>query len=84
MKLKLYSVRDRLMNVYLAPFVARADIEAVRQIKSSMDDPQLAKSPLVTNPADYDLCLVGEFDDETGILQASKPEILFSLDSLRS
>ena len=68
MRLYLYSIHDKLMNVYLAPFVARADVEAVRQISASLDDPQMAKSALNQTPSDYDLCIVGEFNDETGCL----------------
>ena len=84
MKLSLYSVHDRLMNVHLAPFVARANVEALRQMKAAFDDPNMAKSPLVTNPSDYDLVLVGSFDDETGILQSVKPEILMNLADLKN
>jgi len=66
MKIRLYSIKDRLLNAFLSPFAARADIEAVRQLRATMQDPQMAKSGLVTTPTDYDLYYVGTFDDETG------------------
>lgn len=68
MKIRLYSIKDRLLGAFLAPFCARADVEAVRQLRATMQDPQMAKSGLVTSPQDYDLYYVGTFDDETGAI----------------
>lgn len=68
MKIRLYSIKDRLLGAYLAPFSARADVEAVRQLRASMQDPSMAKSQLVLAPQDYSLHYVGTFDDETGLL----------------
>lgn len=66
MRIRLYSVKDRLLGVYLSPFPARADLEARRQIMNSMRDPAMANQPLVTNPADYELYYLATLDDETG------------------
>lgn len=68
MKIRLYSIKDRLLGAFLSPFAARADVEAVRQLRATMQDPQMAKSGLVTTPTDYDLYYVGTFEDETGLL----------------
>lgn len=77
MRLRFYSVFDRLMGIYIAPFVARADVEACRQLKASLEDPQMAKSAIVQSPRDYTLYYVGTFNDETGEVsveeQASGP-----------
>lgn len=66
MRIRLYSLKDRLLGAFLAPFPARADVEAVRQLKNSLKDPQMAQSQLVQHKEDYDLYYVGIFDDETG------------------
>lgn len=66
MRLHLYSIYDRLMGVYLAPFVARGDVEALRQIRNTLTDSRTSATPLVTNPGDYDLYYMSSFDDETG------------------
>lgn len=66
MRIRLYSIKDRLLNVYLSPFAARADIEAIRQIRASLDNPQLATTGLVQSPSDYDLCYLATMEDETG------------------
>lgn len=66
MRLSFYSIHDAKLGVYLAPFMARADVEAVRQLRNSMADPQMANSPMVLAPSDFYLVRVGYFDDETG------------------
>jgi len=66
MLIRLYSVRDKLLNVYLAPFAARADVEAIRQMKSTMADPQIKNASIGQNPKDFDLCYLATLDDETG------------------
>lgn len=85
MKLHLYSIHDRLMGVYLAPFVARADVEAVRQITATLEDPSMAKSAIVLKPSDYDLVKIGSFDDETGFIDSgSLPEVIGPVSGLRT
>lgn len=68
MKLKMYSIYDRAVCVYLTPFPARGDIDALRQIKASFKDPSMADTPVIKNPSDFTLVRLGEFDDETGVL----------------
>lgn len=68
MRLRLFSIHDRLLGVYLAPFVARAEVEAIRNVKSTMSDPQMVNQPLVTNAQDYALVCLGFFDDVTGAI----------------
>lgn len=66
MRIRLYSIKDRLLGVYLAPFAARADVEAVRNITASLKDPQMAGSSIAQSPKDFDLCYLASLDDETG------------------
>lgn len=68
MNIRLYSVHDKLLGVYLAPFAARAHVEAMRQMKHTLADPQMVNSNLVTNPGDFDLVYVATMDDETGLI----------------
>ncbi|QXP44337.1 MAG: nonstructural protein [Arizlama microvirus] len=90
MKLNLYSVHDRMMGVYLAPFVARNDVEAVRQLKAAFEDPQMSKTPMVSNPEHFNLVQVGEFNDESGGLNDRDhavhdfPAVVTPLTSLRT
>jgi len=83
MRLKIYSLKDRLMNVFLSPFISRGHVDATRQITQSLRDPQLQSTPFVQNAKDYDLFYIGEFDDETAILAATTPELLKNVGDLR-
>lgn len=83
MKLFLYSVRDRLLGVYLSPFPSRGDVDAVRQVSASLSDPSMAQTPVGQNPQDFDLCFLGVFDDETGIITSDSPRILSNVADLR-
>lgn len=62
MRHKVYSVYDSKALVYMLPFYARADGEAVRMFEASIASPghQFARSP-----ADYTLVAIGEYDDDT-------------------
>lgn len=71
MKLNLYSIYDRKMNIYLAPFPARNDVDAVRNVQASVSDPQMKQTPVGQNPQDFDLTMIGIFDDESGQIERS-------------
>lgn len=66
MRLRFYSIRDNLSGIFLAPFVARNDVEGVRNLQASLKDPRMAESAIVMSPHDFQLMYVGSFDDETG------------------
>ena len=68
MHFKLLSIRDKLAGVFLAPFVARSDVDATRQIRDSLRDPNVAQTPVGQNPREFELNIIGMFDDETGVL----------------
>ena len=82
MKLLLCSIRDRLAGVYLSPFPSRSDVDAKRQIIASFDDPTMQQTPVAKNPGDFDLHMLGYFDDETGVLLATDSRILGNLGDL--
>lgn len=80
MRLSLYSIHDTLMGVYLVPFAARSDVDARRQIKASLADPQMAQSAIALSPSDYSLCLLARFEDESGeISPVVPPHVLGSV-----
>lgn len=76
MKLKLYSMHDRKMNVYLTPFPSRGDVDAVRNVKTSSLHPEMKNTPVGEHPEDFDLVCIGEFDDETGAISSCIPMII--------
>lgn len=84
MKLNLYSVHDVKLGVYITPFAARGDVDALRQISSAMKDPQLAGAAMVQTPSDFTLCHVATFDDESGQFdfEVAGPTVLTPLNKL--
>lgn len=64
-KLKMFSVRDAKAEIYNAPFYKRSIGEAERDFKTALTDD---KNPNAKYPEDFDLFLIGEYDDSTGLV----------------
>lgn len=60
MTVNYYSIVDQVADEFGPLFGAKNDDVAVRQFK------QLLASERVTNPADYELWIIGKFDAEEG------------------
>lgn len=60
----LYSVYDIKAETYAPPFIARNDKVAFRMILDVCRDPQIS---LVQYPADYQVRVLGEWFEDTGI-----------------
>lgn len=61
MRLFMYSVRDTVAGVFMAPYLAQNDAVARRSFLAS-------KSQLVGPGSDYELVLVGAFDSNLGVV----------------
>lgn len=73
MRFLLFSIRDTKANCFLAPFVARSEIDAKRQISAGFKHPQMADTPLGQNPQDFDLFQIASFEDDSGALSECAP-----------
>lgn len=73
MNLKLFSIFDLATGVYLTPFPARSEVDAMRQLAADKDNPQVKQTPIGQKPQDFALMYVGEFDDESGALRPVEP-----------
>lgn len=65
--LKVVAVRDRAADLYRAPFFVPSVGTAIRAFSdhvNSKDD-----SDIVKHPEDFDLYLLADFDDESGIFE---------------
>lgn len=73
MRYKVLSVRDRATDVFSQPFFAASVGAAVRgfsdEVNRAADNNQLYK-----HPEDFDLYLLGEFDDATGSFECGPPK----------
>lgn len=67
------AVLDTKVGAYAPPFFVRSKAEAIRSFLDACKDPQVSISK---HPEDYRLFLVGSFDDLTGHLDPSLPEVL--------
>lgn len=65
MKLLVCSVYDRATAAFMPPFFARSKGEAIRSFMDACSD---GKTQFCRYPADYTLFLIGDFDDQTGML----------------
>lgn len=63
--LKVIAVRDHALDAFIAPQFAVATGQAMRTFMDEVNNPQ---SPIGAHPEDYDLYLIGEFDEIEGRL----------------
>lgn len=69
-KLQLLAVRDRQLDAFLRPFAAQSIGQAVRSFRDEINNNQ---SDMNKHPEDYELYHLGEFQDDTGVITATKP-----------
>lgn len=62
---KAFSIRDSKAEVYFSPFYQKTTGEAERSFAQLVNDPQTMVGKF---PEDYDLYLIGEWNDQTGLL----------------
>lgn len=64
---KVFSVKDLKAAAFAPPFFLHREEVALRTFRDAVADPS---HPMHAHPEDYELYVVGTFDDETGILSA--------------
>lgn len=65
-KLQIFAVRDQKAEAFVQqPFFCLARGQAVRGFSDAVNDP---KTELCAHPGDYELFYIGEFDQDTGVL----------------
>lgn len=69
MILKVYNIHDAKAEVYLPPFFARANGEAIRIFSNFANDPQ---HPVGEHPEDYSLFRIGIYDQSNGVVAGLK------------
>lgn len=72
MKLGVYSIRDRLSG-FLQPTFEVNDQVAYRNFEHAILQ---GGSLLSSHSADYDLCCIGKFDQESGVLESMVPVVI--------
>jgi len=69
----LVSLYDRATEAYAPVMTVNTRNEAIRSFRQAVNDPQ---TPIHNNPTDYELYVVGQFNDQNGEIEASTPELI--------
>jgi len=72
MRYKIFTVRDRAIDAYGQPFYATSVGGAVRSFSDEINRPA-ENNQLAKHPEDFDLYLLGEYDDQTGEFDTTRP-----------
>jgi len=72
MRYKVLSIRDRAIDSYGYPFFSASVGGAVRSFSDEVNRPG-ENNQLRKHPEDFDLFLLGEFDDQTGEFDTTRP-----------
>lgn len=74
MKTILIAVRDQKSYGFTQPFTAPGKGIAIRSWADQLQDPDNAKNDQVRHPEDFTLWILGEYDDEHGIITPCVPQ----------
>jgi len=64
----LISLYDRATEAYAPIMTVHTKAEAIRSFREAVNDPN---TPINKNPTDYELYVVGTFDDEHGKIEGN-------------
>ena len=72
MRYKVLAVRDRAIDAYGQPFFSASVGAAIRGFTDEVNNPREGNQ-LNKHPEDFDLYLLGEFDDSKGVFETDTP-----------
>lgn len=78
MKLFIVSIFDRVADTYAQPAFVPTTASAIRGLADEMNRPAVdgQRNALRDHPDDFDLFLIGEYDDKTGAIVGSVPRCI--------
>jgi len=79
MMLKAFSLLDTKTGMYNVPFFLAHEGQAIRSV---IDLGQDMNTTVGRHPADFQLCYIGYFDDQTGIMTPEMPVVYGTVASL--
>jgi len=71
----LVALYDRATEAYAPVMTVNTRNEAIRSFRQAVNDPQ---TPIHNNPTDYELYVVGQYNDQTGELVPTLPAELIA------
>lgn len=72
---KIFAVKDNAVQAFGQPFFVRSQGEAIRSFQDETNSTD-NNSAIARHPEDYDLYYIGDFDDQTGTLNAEQPTLV--------
>lgn len=64
------SVRDSALDAFMQPFVAQSRGQAIRSFTDAVND---GSTPMNKHPSDYELFVIGTFDEDIGEVKGHTP-----------
>lgn len=80
MKTLVFTIQDKKSAAHLPPFYCVNRDVALRHFKNAANDKQ---TEIGRNPEDFNLYLIGEFDDNTGVITAIPSDLICTALSLK-
>ena len=72
MKLGIYAMHDDASGIFLAPSFESSDDVAIRNFDFAM----VKNEMMAFKPSDFSIYYLGEFDNETGVIDSANPRML--------
>lgn len=78
MIVQIFAVFDAKAKAFQVPFYAQSEVLAMRTVRAALQgDHMLAKFP-----EDFSVYHLGQYDDESGVIEAVTPSVSFMVGSL--
>lgn len=69
--MKLYAIRDRLLDYYLRPFAAEGDKQVLASLAETINNVE-NRAPIAQTPSHFELWRLAEIDENTGQVQGDR------------
>lgn len=69
---KIFTVKDRALDIYNLPFTMNTAAQAVRSFTDEINGDK-TRSQVAQHPDDYDLYIIGEYDEQTAAVLPLQP-----------
>lgn len=75
MNQEIYSIKDTATQSFGQPMFLQTVLQALRLFINEVNRED-ANNPLYTNPDDFELYRIGQYNNDTGSLQPQEPELI--------
>lgn len=83
MKIKVFSVYDAKAAYFGPPFFDQREESAIRQFSDVVNDGRNKDNQWHSHPEDFSLFMIGEFNNENGVLTGCVPQSLITASAMK-